>query len=437
MAKSGTAVTADCAGGDATVNGNEDSIIFRNTCRTLTVNGSGNTVQIELTSAGAITLNGSGNRVSYAPIGSSAPVTVTDHGQGNSVVQVAALTGGNAAIIGSTGSPGSLSVRGANGESVQIGPGGIIAVPAPGTGSVATITPGATVVAPGSSVATQPGQLMLSGDDQNRDTSCGGANVYISGDRGHFTLRGGCKAIYIRGDRDQVHAELTPGGEIAIQGDNSLVYVMLTGAGPSPRLLVTGENSRAFLVQHIDDTAGTQVPASVRSGALAVPAGPALAAVAGVPSVALLTPESALAFARSQSLVVLQRDLGAVQTARGTAISLSGDVLFDFDRARLRPDAQRGLAELAVLIARTQPHGVRIVGYTDGIGSPQYNLDLSGRRARNVERWLLDYGRIQVAALGVEGRGATVPVAPNELPDGRDNPTGRQHNRRVADLLQQ
>jgi outer membrane protein OmpA-like peptidoglycan-associated protein len=143
-----------------------------------------------------------------------------------------------------------------------------------------------------------------------------------------------------------------------------------------------------------------------------------------------------LAFARSQSLVALQQDLGAVQTAQGTAISLSGDVLFDFDRDRLRPDAQRSLAELAVLIARTQPHGLRIVGYTDGIGSPQYNLDLSDRRARNVERWLLDHGRVQAAGLDVEGRGAANPVAPNELPDGRDNPTGRQQNRRVEILLE-
>jgi outer membrane protein OmpA-like peptidoglycan-associated protein len=436
VAQSGTAVTADCAGGDATLNGSGDSIIFRNTCRTLTVNGSGNTIQIELTSAGAITLNGTGNRVSYMPIGGSAAATVTDHGQGNSVVQVSALGGGTTTIIGSTAAPGSLSVRGANGESVQIGPGGVIAVPAPGTGSMAAIAPGASVVAPGGAVATQPGQLVLSGDGQNRDMSCGGASVYISGDRGHFTLRGGCTVVYIRGDHDQVHAELTPGAEIGIQGDDVVVYVVLTGAGPSPRLLVTGENSRAFLVQHIEDTAGSEIPASVRSGALPMPAGPAVAAVAGVPSVALSTPEAALAFARSQSLVALQQDLGAVQTAQGTAISLSGDVLFDFDRDRLRPDAQRSLAELAVLIARTQPHGLRIVGYTDGIGSPQYNLDLSDRRARNVERWLLDHGRVQAAGLDVEGRGAANPVAPNELPDGRDNPTGRQQNRRVEILLE-
>ena len=118
-------------------------------------------------------------------------------------------------------------------------------------------------------------------------------------------------------------------------------------------------------------------------------------------------------------------------------INMSGDVLFDFDKDQLRPDAQRSLAELAVLIERSHPHGLRIVGYTDSMGTPQYNLDLSGRRAHNVERWLKDYGRVQVTALNVQGRGAADPVAPNVLPDGRDNPDGRQQNRRVTILLQQ
>ena len=78
-----------------------------------------------------------------------------------------------------------------------------------------------------------------------------------------------------------------------------------------------------------------------------------------------------------------------------------------------------------------------LASVSNSIGAPQYNLDLSDRRSRNVERWLLDYGRVQVAALHVEGRGANDPVAPNTLPDGRDNPAERQQNRRVGNLLEQ
>jgi hypothetical protein len=43
--QSGATLTADCAGGFATLNGSVDSITFRNACQTLTVNGSGDTIQ--------------------------------------------------------------------------------------------------------------------------------------------------------------------------------------------------------------------------------------------------------------------------------------------------------------------------------------------------------------------------------------------------------
>lgn len=112
-------------------------------------------------------------------------------------------------------------------------------------------------------------------------------------------------------------------------------------------------------------------------------------------------------------------------------------VLLDFDRDQLRPDAQQSLAELAVLIARAPPRGRQAVGYTDSIGSPDYNRNLSDRRARNVARRLKDYGRITVSELDVEGRGASNPVDRNTLPDSRANPAGRQKNRQVEVLLQQ
>jgi outer membrane protein OmpA-like peptidoglycan-associated protein len=355
------------------------------------------------------------------------------------VTRHADSSGGTATITGNAAGGGSLSVQGPNGESVQTGPNGIVAVRGPGEpGSSAVITPGGiAATAPDSSaVATAGDHLMLNGDQQIKDLSCSSANVYINGNGGHFTLRGGCKALFLQGNNDIIHVELIPGAQIAIQGDNSMVYVRLTESGPNPKLLITGQNSRAILVQHIDDTTGTEVPASFRSGTL--PSSEHTATVADVPAqVTILTPQAALAFAHSRSLSMLQHDLGATQTPQGAVVNLSGDVLFDFDQDRLRPDALRSLAELAVLIERSHPHGLRIVGYTDSLGTPQYNLDLSDRRARKVERWLLDYGGLKLASLDVEGHGAADPVAPNALSDGRDNPSGRQQNRRVTILLQQ
>lgn len=220
------AKTTDCKGGDAVLNGSGNSVNFREACRTLTVNGSGNAIKIELQSGGTITLNGAGNNVSYTPTGGSAQAAVTDHGQGNTVARRDDAPGGTATITGSAAGGGSLSVKGLNGESVQIGPNGIVAVPgqgAPGSSAVIT-TGGITATAPGNTtVATAGDQLMLNGDQQSKDMSCNGANVYINGNSGHFTLHGGCKALFLHGNDDIVHVELTPGAQIAIQGNNSLV----------------------------------------------------------------------------------------------------------------------------------------------------------------------------------------------------------------------
>jgi outer membrane protein OmpA-like peptidoglycan-associated protein len=442
VSQSGRARTTDCNGGDAVLNGSGNSVNFRSSCRTLTVNGSGNAIKIELQPGGTITLNGTGNNVSYTPTSGMADAAVTDHGQGNTVTRRADAapgeTTGNTAAV--TGSPKGLAIQGLNGESVQIGPNGIVAAPGPGQpGGGVVISPGGIPTAAPSdngNVATSGGQLMLNGDAQTKDMSCSSGNVYINGNNGHFTLRGGCKALFVHGNDNVVHVELNAGAQIAIQGNNALVYVRLTEAGPNPQLLVSGQNCRVFLVEHLDDTTGTEVPASLRSGSVPDLGGSLVTASLGT-ATAILTPQAAMAFARGQSLDALQQDLGAVQTAEGAVVNLSGDVLFDFDRDRLRPDAQRSLAELAVLVERRHPHGLRITGYTDSVGTAQYNLGLSGRRARNVERWLRDYGRVHVAGLGVEGRGAADPMAPNALPNGRDNPAGRQQNRRVTILLQQ
>ena len=142
ISQSGGAVSADCGGGDATVNGSGNSITFHNACRALTVNGSGNTVEIELGPAGAITVNGTGNRVSYASVAGTPDAAITEHGQGNAVMRVAAVSTGTTTITGRTAAPSGMSIHGAGGQSVQIGPNGIVVGPTPGTASTVTITPG-------------------------------------------------------------------------------------------------------------------------------------------------------------------------------------------------------------------------------------------------------------------------------------------------------
>lgn len=117
-----------------------------------------------------------------------------------------------------------------------------------------------------------------------------------------------------------------------------------------------------------------------------------------------------------------------------TRLTVRNDVLFDFDKAALRPEAAEALGRVAEIIKQRQPRSVSIVGYTDSIGSDAYNQSLSERRARSVEQWLEAHEQ-GLPPMQASGRGEQDPVAPNTI-DGHDNPEGRQKNRRVEVLLQ-
>jgi outer membrane protein OmpA-like peptidoglycan-associated protein len=122
-------------------------------------------------------------------------------------------------------------------------------------------------------------------------------------------------------------------------------------------------------------------------------------------------------------------------TPRATRLVVDNDVLFDFDKAELRPQAAVALGRVAEIIRQRAPRAVRIVGHTDALGSDAYNRQLSERRARSVEQWLASHGGT-LPPVQATGRGEEDPVAPNVTPAGADNPEGRQRNRRVEVLLE-
>jgi len=125
-----------------------------------------------------------------------------------------------------------------------------------------------------------------------------------------------------------------------------------------------------------------------------------------------------------------------VEEERRTRLTMRNDVLFAFDRAELRPEAEESLRRVAQLIAERRPARVRVVGHTDAVGNDAYNQRLSEQRALGVARWLEREGRGAVPQIVAEGRGEREPVAENASADGRDNPEGRQRNRRVDVLLE-
>ncbi|MCR6626493.1 MAG: OmpA family protein [Pseudoxanthomonas sp.] len=112
----------------------------------------------------------------------------------------------------------------------------------------------------------------------------------------------------------------------------------------------------------------------------------------------------------------------------GFVITLNDSVLFDFDKSDIRADAAKVLDTLAAALQKVDARAMEVRGHTDAKGSDDYNQSLSERRAESVVDALRKRGAAQQA--DARGYGETQPVAPNEL-RGKDNPAGRQLNRRV------
>ncbi len=140
------------------------------------------------------------------------------------------------------------------------------------------------------------------------------------------------------------------------------------------------------------------------------------------PGVSLLTPGGALTQVQ--------------ESPKELRLTLAADILFDFDKSTIRPDAHEALDHVAQII-RTQSQGVvRIEGFTDSKGEAEYNLRLSKARADSVENWMIEHEGLHAAGFATQGLGATRFVAPNAKPDGSDDPAGRQKNRRVEVVIQ-
>jgi outer membrane protein OmpA-like peptidoglycan-associated protein len=127
-------------------------------------------------------------------------------------------------------------------------------------------------------------------------------------------------------------------------------------------------------------------------------------------------------------------DLDAQVSGGDTVITLPDHVLFDFDRHELRPEATPTLDRMAEAVDYFAPAPVRVAGHTDARGSTDHNQALSERRARSVLDHLVGAG-VDTDRLTAEGHGETHPVAPNQHPDGSDDPDGRARNRRVEVVI--
>jgi outer membrane protein OmpA-like peptidoglycan-associated protein len=131
-----------------------------------------------------------------------------------------------------------------------------------------------------------------------------------------------------------------------------------------------------------------------------------------------------------------RQEFQAQQSGRSLSMNLSGDVLFDYDKAALKPAAEEALKKVAVVLSQFPESNVMVEGYTDSKGTKTLNMQLSRERAAAVKDWLVKNGGVLAGNISTKGFGEDYPIAPNKNNDGSDNPLGRALNRRVSIIVE-
>ena len=129
--------------------------------------------------------------------------------------------------------------------------------------------------------------------------------------------------------------------------------------------------------------------------------------------------EQQLASERAQNQIEIERQQNEI-----LKLTMSSEVSFDFNSAHIKSTFQSPLNKIADIMSRYPQTQIVVVGHTDNVGSDQYNLDLSLRRANSVADYLIMRG-VATSRMGTEGRGEMEPIASNDIV------TGRAQNRRV------
>ena len=99
-------------------------------------------------------------------------------------------------------------------------------------------------------------------------------------------------------------------------------------------------------------------------------------------------------------------------------MTYAADAFFDFDKYALKPEGKAKLDDLVSKMAGMNLEVIIAVGHTDSIGTKEYNLKLSERRANTVKEYLVSKG-VEKNRIYTEGKGMADPIASNKTAEGR------------------
>lgn len=105
------------------------------------------------------------------------------------------------------------------------------------------------------------------------------------------------------------------------------------------------------------------------------------------------------------------------------------NVYYNFDKGEFQPDSYAALDSMVRFLTDNPSLSVEIRSYTDSKGLESYNDELSVKRAQAVMSYMGSKG-IDRGRMIARGEGMKNPIKPNKI-NGKDNPTGRQYNRRT------
>ena len=265
-----------------------------------------------------------------------------------------------------------------------------------------SLVSGSTVLGGDGSMTTSSGSTSVTNNGDGSGTySDGKVSITVNGD-GSGTYSDDYLSVTVNGDGSGTYSNSTTGESITLDGKGSGTY---SRSGVS--ITNNGDGSGSYSDGTISITNLGDGSAIVNGSTISAKPVPKAGKVGTFPSIDAAKP---------------------VQSC-GTVITLEDSVLFDFGSSDLRGEASTTLINLATVLKDSKAPKVQVQGHTDSVSDDAFNQKLSEQRAQAVSSALKSNG--VTADLEAVGYGETKPVAPNENPDGSDNPGGRRLNRRV------